>query len=131
MEQPLWKLHITIIGKKGRRGHRAVQVCVYIREWNFSKLPRASQSRDKRSLDKLWVFPEDRYFNADIVHLFIFASFSSTPHVIFQVAAFCQIWQASVFHDTSSQLPDLCNPIGIFPFCSPTFLVLEDNLFNK
>ena len=103
--------------QKGEAGAQSgLSVCVYPR-MELSKLPRASQSRDKRSLDKLWVFPEDRYFNADIVHLFIFASFSSTPHVIFQVAAFCQIWQASVFHDTSSQLPDLCNLIDISPFC--------------
>ena len=82
--------------QKGEAGAQSgLSVCVYPR-MEFSKLPRGSQSRDKRSLDKLWVFPEDRYFNADIVHLFIFASFSSTPHVIFQVAAFCQIWQASV-----------------------------------
>ena len=117
--------------QKGEAGAQSgLSVCVYPR-MELSKLPRASQSRDKRSLDKLWVFPEDRYFNADIVHLFIFASFSSTPHVIFQVAAFCQIWQASVFHETSAQLPDLCNLIDISPFCSPTFLDLKDNLFNK
>ena len=66
-----------------------------------------------------------------MVNLFIFASFSNTPHVFFQVAAFYQIWQASVFHDTSLQLPDLCNPIDISPLCSPTFLVLKENLFNK
>ena len=66
------------------------------------------------------------------LYLFVFASFfSNTPHVFFQVAAFYQIWQASVFHDTSSQLPDLCNPIDISPLCSPTFLVLKENPFNK
>ena len=62
-----------------------------------------------------------------MVNLFIFASFSNTPHVFFQVAAFYQIWQASVFHDTSLQLPDLCNPIDIYPLCSPTFLVFNDS----
>ncbi|PTQ86363.1 hypothetical protein C8U37_101204 [Trichococcus patagoniensis] len=82
----------------------------------------------RRILD---VPPESRCFSADVVHLFVFVSFSNTPHVFFQVAAFYQIWQASVFHETSSQLPDLCNPIDIFPLCSPTFLVLKKNLFNK
>ena len=62
--------------------------------------------------------------------LFI-ASFSNTPHAIFQVAAFYQIWQASVFHETLPQLPDFCNPIDICPLCSPTFLVFTENLFNK
>ncbi len=60
-----------------------------------------------------------------IIDLFVFASFSNTPHAIFQVAAFYQIWQASVFHETLPQLPDLCNPIDISPLCSPTFLVFQ------
>ena len=88
----------------------------------LSKLPRASRPRRKR---------RKKYFSADVVHLFIFSSFSNTPHVFFQVAAFYQIWQASVFHDTSSQMPDLCNPIDISPLCSPTFLVLKENLSSK
>ncbi|VXB61528.1 hypothetical protein BACI71_110937 [Bacillus mycoides] len=29
------------------------------------------------------------------------------------------------------QLPDFCNPIDIFPLCSPTFLVFKENLFNQ
>ena len=62
-----------------------------------------------------------------MVNLFIFASFSNTPHVFFQVAAFYQIWQAYFFRDTSSQMPDLCNPIDIYPLCSPTFLVFNDS----
>ena len=65
------------------------------------------------------------------LYLFVFASFLNTPHVFFQVAAFYQLWQASVFHDTSSQLLELCYPIDIFPLCSPTFLVLKENPFNK
>lgn len=65
------------------------------------------------------------------IYPFVFASFSNTPHAIFQVAAFYQIWQASVFHETLSQLPDFCNPIDIFPLCSPTFLVFKENLFYK
>ena len=44
---------------------------------------------------------------------------------------FYQIWQASVFHETLPQLPDFWNLIDIFPLCSPTFLVLKENLFNK
>lgn len=60
-----------------------------------------------------------------------FCFFSNTPHVIVQVFAFYQIWQASVFHETLPQLPDFWNPIDIFPLCSPTFLVLKENLFNK
>jgi hypothetical protein len=35
------------------------------------------------------------------------------------------------FHDTLSQLPYLCYPIDIYPLCSPTFLVLKENLFNS
>ena len=66
-----------------------------------------------------------------IIYLFVFASFSNTPHAIVQVAAFYQIWQASVFHETLSQLPYLWYPIDIFPLCSPTFLVFKENLFNK
>lgn len=66
-----------------------------------------------------------------IIYLFVFASFSNTPHAIVQVAAFYQIWQASVFHETLPQLPDFWNLIDIFPLCSPTFLVLKENLFNK
>ncbi len=66
-----------------------------------------------------------------IIYLFVFAFFSNTPHVIVQVSAFYQIWQASVFHETLPQLPDFWNPIDIFPLCSPTFLFLKENLFNK
>lgn len=66
-------------------------------------------------------------FSIQIIYLFVFASFSNTPHVFFQVAAFYQIWQASVFHETLSQLPDLWHPIDIFPLCSPTFLVFKEN----
>ena len=65
------------------------------------------------------------------IYLFVFASFSNTPHVFFQVAAFYQIWQACFFHDSLSQLPDLYYPIDISPLCSPTFLVFKENLFNK
>jgi hypothetical protein len=65
------------------------------------------------------------------IYLFVFASFSNTPHVFFQFAAFYQIWQAYVFHDTLSQLSDLWYPIDISPLCSPTFLVFKENLFNK
>lgn len=66
-----------------------------------------------------------------IIYLFVFASFSNTPHANFQFAAFYQIWQASVFHETLPQLPDSCNPIDIFPLCSPTFLILKENVFNQ
>ncbi|MCD8502974.1 MAG: hypothetical protein LRY71_16605, partial [Bacillaceae bacterium] len=54
----------------------------------------------------------------------VFASFSNTPRVFFQGAAFYQIWKATVFHDTLSQLPSLWHPIDISPFYSPTFLVV-------
>ena len=87
----------------------------------LSKLPRASRPRRKRC---------KKYFSADVVNLFIFSSFSNTPHVFFQVAAFYQIWQAYFFRDTSSQMPDLCNPIDISPLCSPTFIVLKEKLFS-
>lgn len=70
-------------------------------------------------------------FFIHIIYLFVFAFFSNTPHEFFQVAAFYQIWQASVFHETLSQLPDLWHPIDIFPICSPTFLVFKENLFNN
>ncbi|WP_218936786.1 hypothetical protein, partial [Bacillus toyonensis] len=33
--------------------------------------------------------------------------------------------------ETLPQLLDLCNPIDIFPLCSPTFLVFKENLSNK
>ncbi len=69
------------------------------------------------------------YVFIDIIYLLV--SFLDTPHVFFLVAAFYQIWQASVFHDTLSQLPYLWYPNDIFPLCSPTFLVLKENLFNK
>jgi hypothetical protein len=65
------------------------------------------------------------------INLFVFVSFSNTLHVFFQDASFYQIWQAYVFHETLSQLPDLCNPIDISPLCSPTFLIFKENLFNK
>lgn len=58
-----------------------------------------------------------------IIYLFVLASFSNTPHVFFQVAAFYQIWQACVFHDTLSQLPYLWYPIDISPLRSPTSLL--------
>jgi len=57
------------------------------------------------------------------IYLFVFASFSNTLSVFFQDAAYYQIWQASVFHETLSQLPGLWYPIDISPPCSPTFLV--------
>lgn len=72
-----------------------------------------------------------QYVFIHIIYLFVFAFFSNTPHVFFQVAAFYQIWQACVFHDTSPQPSDLWNPIDISPLCSPTFLVFKENLFNK
>ncbi len=71
------------------------------------------------------------YVFIHIIYLFVFAFFSNTPHVFFQVAAFYQIWQACVFHDTLPQPPDLWYPIDISPLCSPTFLVFKENLFNK
>ena len=78
--------------QKGEAGAQSgLSVCVYPR-MELSKLPRASQPRDKRSLDKLWVFPEDRYFNADIVRLFIFASFFFFFLLICHVVVFFLFW---------------------------------------
>ena len=71
------------------------------------------------------------YVFLNIIYLFGFASFSNTLPVFFQVAAFYQIWQACVFHDTLPQPSDLWYQIDIFPLCSPTFLVFKENLFNK
>ena len=42
-----------------------------------------------------------------IIDLFAVASFSNTPHVIFQDAAFYQIGPACFFHDTLSPQPYL------------------------
>ncbi len=56
-----------------------------------------------------------------IIYLSVFASFLNTPHVFFQDDSFYQIWQSSVSHETLSQLPYLCDPIDIFPLCSPLF----------
>ena len=67
-------------------------------------------------------------FSFIIIYLFVFASFSNTPHGFFQVASFYQIWQASVFHETLSQLPDLWYPNDIFPLCSPTFLSQKESI---
>lgn len=65
-----------------------------------------------------------------IIYLFVLLLFKYSVRN-FQVAAFYQIWQASVFHGTLPQLPDFWNPIDIFPLCSPTFLVSKENLLNK
>ena len=65
-----------------------------------------------------------------IIYLFIFASFQILRTQLFKLlllsnlAGFC-------FHETLPQLPDFWNLIDIFPLCSPTFLVLKENLFNK
>ena len=63
----------------------------------------------------------------EVIYLLVLASFSNTLHVIFQFAAFYQIGQACFFHETLSQLPYLYNPVDIFPRCSPTFHVFQEN----
>lgn len=82
---------------------------------------------NKKNIGRFWA----SYVFIHIISLFVFASFSNTQHVFFQVAASYQIWQASVFLETLSLLPYFWNPIDISPLCSPTFLFFKDNLFNK
>ena len=61
------------------------------------------------------------YVFKHISYSVVLASFSNTLYVIFQVAAFYQIWQACFFHDTLPQLLYLSYPVDIYPRCSPTF----------
>lgn len=77
------------------------------------------------------IFFYKRMIYLPFIYLLVFASFSNTPHVIFQDAAFYQIGQACFFHDTLSQPPYLYYPIDISPLFSPTFLVFNENLFDK
>lgn len=83
---------------------------------------REAVSRQKTSLPQSHlIFP-----------LLVFAFSSNTPLLFFQAAAFYQIGQAYFFRDTLPQTPDLCCLIDIYPFHSPTILVVfEDNLFIK
>lgn len=65
----------------------------------------------------------------EVIYLFVLASFLNTLHVTFRFVAFYQIGQACFFHETLSQLPYLYNPVDIFPRCSPTFHVFQENWF--
>ena len=63
----------------------------------------------------------------EVIYLLVLASFLNTLHVTFRFVAFYQIGQACFFHETLSQLPYLYNPVDIFPRCSPTFHVFQEN----
>ena len=94
----------------------------------FKQKSRLSSSK-KISYYMQEIAVSDKSRNVSILIIYLLASFSNILHAIFQDVAFYQIWPASVFHETLSQLPGFCNPIDTSPLCSPTFLVFKENPF--